>query len=692
MKGDSRKRSKTGRERGVDRMTKLTDCFLGFGADPLENINRLTATCGEILGAACALYNRLEQGMLCSWGQWNVPRGYKSVDAPDGHICYDVIRLAADHVLVVRNLDETAYALTDPNVKAYNLRTYIGKAVKFDGKSLGSLCVVYQSDYVPSNEDEEILGAIAKAIAVEEERKRATEALRASKETLGALIQGSPLAIVTFDSEGVIRMWNPAAERMFGWSAEEVIGKPHPIVPEDKQQEFRALRDVALRGETFTNVEVRRRRKDGTQIDLSISTAPLRDADGAITSIMSIITDITSSKSTEEALRQSEEQLRQAQKMEAVGRLAGGIAHDFNNLLTAVTGYSELLQERISDRDPMWREIEEIRRAGVRAASLTRQLLAFSRRQVLQTKVLDLNGIVTGLETMLRRLIGEDVELVTGLCGDQVRLKADPGQIEQVVMNLVVNAREAMPQGGRLAIGTASVNVGKREADRLGLAKPGDYAMLAVSDTGVGMSEEVKSHLFEPFFTTKAEGTGLGLATVYGIVKQNGGGIRVDSEIGNGTTIEICFPSVDELVEAADGAGAAPAVASGGQETVLVAEDEDMVRELVCEILQRNGYIVLEACSGDEALLISGRHHGPIHLLLTDMVMPLMRGTDLAERLALLRPEMKILYMSGYTDDATFQNGDEGKGTAFIQKPFGPSTLANKVREVLDSGRKELSG
>ena len=810
MKGDSRNRSKTGRKRGIDRMAKLTDCFLGFGADPMENINRLTAACGEILGAACALYNRLDQGMLCSLGQWMAPRGYKSVDTPDGHICYDVIRRAADEVLVVRNLDETAYALSDPNVKAYNLRTYIGKAVKLDGKSLGSLCVVYQSDYDPGKEDKEILGAIAKAIAVEEERKRATEELQGSKGTLGALIQASPLAIVTFDPDGIIRTWNPAAERMFGWKEEEVAGKPHPIVPENKKEEFRSLREIAMRGEMFTDIEVLRRRKDGSEIDLGISTGPLRDAGGAVTGIMSIITDITGRKRMEAVLRQSEERYRkistefqilldvipdnliymgrdlkmvwanrgaaaglgkevsdlvgahcyalwhgrtepcdecpvresfssgkpemhvnttpdgrtwelravpvrneegnivgvvemgrdisgvrsleerfhQAQKMEAVGRLAGGIAHDFNNLLTAVTGYSELLQERIGDRDPMWKEIEEIRRAGVRAASLTRQLLAFSRRQVLQTKVLDLNGIVTGLETMLRRLIGEDVELVVGLSGDPVRLKADPSQIEQVVMNLVVNAREAMPEGGRLVIGTAGVTVGKREAERLGIAKPGDYAMLAVGDTGVGMSEEVKSHLFEPFFTTKAEGTGLGLATVYGIVNRNGGGIRVDSEIDKGTTIEIYLPRVETEAEAYEAPGAAPAVASGGLETVLVAEDEDMVRELVCEILHRNGYTVLDAPSGDEAMVISGRHHGPIHLLLTDMVMLGMRGPELAERLALLRPEMKILYMSGYTDDATFRNEDVGKGTAFIQKPFGPSALANKVREVLDFGKR----
>ncbi|MBI5342299.1 MAG: PAS domain S-box protein [Deltaproteobacteria bacterium] len=677
--------------RGALRLARLKECFLGFGADPLENINRLTATAGDLLGAACALYNRLDRGMLCSWGQWKAPQGYKSIDPPDGHICYDVIRRTSDAVLVVRNLPDTAYALSDPNVRAYGLQTYIGQAVKFGGKCLGSLCVVYQSDFVPSDDDKRILGAIARAIGVEEERALTNEALRSSRETLLALINSSPLAIVTFDPEGNIRMWNLAAERMFGWSAKEVMGRPHPIVPADKQEEFRAFREFAMGGGTFTGRELRRLRKDGTNIDISVSTAPLRDASGAITSVMSIITDISERKRAEEALRHSEEQLRQAQKMEAVGRLAGGIAHDFNNLLMAITGYSELLLDRVGDNEPMWREIEEIRKAGARAASLTRQLLAFSRRQVLQPKLLDVNGVVLNVERMLRRLIGEDVELVTSLDDGLGKVRADPGQIEQVIMNLVVNSRDAMPSGGKLVLRTANVDVGKGDAPRHPDVPEGDWVLLSVSDMGTGMSDEVKAHLFEPFFTTKEKGTGLGLATVYGIVRQSGGHVRADSEPGRGTTMEIYLP---RLAGAADLHEETPtaSISTGGKETILVAEDEDMVRELVCEILQRSGYAVLEACNGEEALEAALQHGKPIHLLVTDVVMPRMSGHDLAERLVPLRPEMKVLFMSGYTDKVSLHHRVLNREAAFLQKPFGPGTLTAKVREVLDAGPLGTSG
>ncbi|HEY7586461.1 MAG TPA: PAS domain S-box protein [Candidatus Deferrimicrobiaceae bacterium] len=675
--------------RGVDRLGKLNSCFLDFGADPLENIGRLTAVCGELLGAACALYNRLDQGMLCSLGRWNAPADFNPVDRPDGHICYDVIRQTAEGVLVISNLPETPYARTDPNVIPYKLRTYIGTAVKLDGTSVGSLCAVFQTDYVPGDEDKQVLQAIAKAIAVEEERKRATEALRESNETLRALIQASPLAIVTFDPRGHILMWNPAAERMFGWRADEVLGRPHPIVPEDKREEFRAFRDIAMRGEAFTGVEVRRLKKDGSPIDISISTAPLRGADGAISGIMSIITDVTERKITEEALRKSEEQLLQAQKMEAVGRLAGGIAHDFNNLLTAVTGYSELLLARIGERDPMWKELEEIRRAGVRAASLTRQLLAFSRRQVLQVKVLDLNAVVSGLESMLRRLIGEDIELIAVAGEDLGRVRADQGQIEQVIMNLVVNARDAMRDGGRITIRTGDVHLDETEAGRLG-AVAGSYVVVSVGDNGSGMNEEVRLHLFEPFFTTKEDGTGLGLATAYGIVRQSGGHIRVDSEPGRGSTFEVYLPRVEGKPESME-THADYIPSSDGRETVLVVEDEEMVRELVCEVLRKNGYTVLEAQDGEEALRVSGGHRGPIHLLVTDMVMPRMRGNDLAERLVPLRPEMKVLYMSGYTGGQVFGAGGMGAGQAFMQKPFGPAALAKTVRRLLDSRSEDDS-
>ncbi|MBI5577491.1 MAG: PAS domain S-box protein [Deltaproteobacteria bacterium] len=517
------------------------------------------------------------------------------------------------------------------------------------------------------------------------ERKRAEEELRSSGETLQALINASPLAIVTFDPVGNIRMWNPAAERMFGWMAQEVVGRPHPIVPEDKKEEFRAFREFALGGGTFTGKELRRVRKDGSAIEISVSTAPLRDASGGITSIMSIITDISERKRAEEALRLSEDQLRQAQKMEAVGRLAGGIAHDFNNLLMAITGYSELLLDRVGDSEPMWREIEEIRRAGARAAALTRQLLAFSRRQVLQPKLLELNSVVLNVERMLRRLIGEDVELVTSLGEGLGKVKADPGQVEQVIVNLAVNSRDAMPAGGRLDIRTANVDVPKGASSPPADVPAGEWVVLSMSDTGTGMSEEVKTHLYEPFFTTKEKGTGLGLATVYGIVRQSGGHIRVDSVSGRGTTFEIYLPRFDGAADPHDIAPAEPG-SLGGRETILVVEDEEMVRELVCEILLRSGYTVLEAGNGEEALEISMRYGKPIHLMVTDMVMPKMSGQELAERLSPLRREMKVLFMSGYTDKVSLHHRVANREVAFLQKPFGPGTLTTKVREVLESG------
>jgi CheY-like chemotaxis protein len=371
--------------------------------------------------------------------------------------------------------------------------------------------------------------------------------------------------------------------------------------------------------------------------------------------------------------------------MEAVGRLAGGIAHDFNNLLMAITGYSELLLERVGNSEPMWREIEEIRRAGVQAASLTRQLLAFSRRQVLQPKLLDVNGVVINVENMLRRLIGEDVELVTALDEGLGRVKADPGQIEQVIMNLAINSRDAMPGGGKLTLRTGNVEVSESDIPRFVDVPPGAWVALSMSDTGTGMSEEVKAHLFEPFFTTKEKGTGLGLATVYGIVRQSGGHIRVDSEPGRGTTFEIFLPRLAGAMESQEEASV-PAENPGGRETILVVEDEDMVRELVFQILRRNGYTVLEASNGEEAIEVARRHRKPIHLMVTDMVMPRMGGHELAERLVPLRPEMKVIFMSGYTDKAALHHKVLNREVTFLQKPFGPSILAAKVREVLEAG------
>jgi two-component system cell cycle sensor histidine kinase/response regulator CckA len=383
--------------------------------------------------------------------------------------------------------------------------------------------------------------------------------------------------------------------------------------------------------------------------------------------------------------RQLEGQLRQSQKMEAVGQLAGGIAHDFNNVLTVITGYSQLLLARVGPGNPLCGELEEIRKAGDRAAALTRQLLAFSRRQVLAPKVLNLNDVLASIEGMVRRLIGEDMEMMTILYPSLGLVKADPGQIEQVIVNLAVNARDAMPQGGKLTIETANVVLDEIRTSKQVTIPAGLYVMLAVSDTGHGMDSGTQAHIFEPFFTTKekGKGTGLGLATVYGIVKQSDGYITVYSEPGRGAAFKIYLPQAEAVAEPSE--RKIPLRTLDGSETLLVVEDEDTIRSLACSVLQSHGYTVLEALNAKDALRLSQEQSGPIHLLLTDVVMPQTSGRELAERMTVLRPDMKVLFMSGYTDDAVVRHGVLREGTAFLQKPFAPADLARKVREVLDA-------
>jgi nitrogen-specific signal transduction histidine kinase len=380
-----------------------------------------------------------------------------------------------------------------------------------------------------------------------------------------------------------------------------------------------------------------------------------------------------------------EAQLRQAQKMEAVGRLAGGIAHDFNNLLTAITGYADLALSDLREGDPMRQDMEEILRAAHRAAELTRQLLAFSRQQVLAPRVLDLNEVVQSVDKMLRRLVGEDVELLSVLAPGLGHVKADPGQLEQVIVNLAVNARDAMPTGGKLTIETADAELAETRVRDLAAVPAGRYVMLAITDSGTGMDEETKARIFEPFFTTKEQGkgTGLGLATVYGIVKQSGGFIWLYSEPGHGTTFKIYLPRVEGAADAL-----APPVGTvevpRGTETVLIVEDEEAVRALAKTALTRKGYRVLEAANGGEALLRCESEQAPIHLLVTDVVMPGLGGADLAQRLAPLRPDMKVLFISGYADRAAARHGTIQPGAAYLEKPFSLEALARKVREVLD--------
>jgi PAS domain S-box-containing protein len=506
------------------------------------------------------------------------------------------------------------------------------------------------------------------------ERRQAEERLRGAHQMLAALVEGSSLAIVGVDADLIVTLWNPAAERLFGWTAEEVIGRPYPIVPEGKEEEMGRNRDAAfLEGRSLVDVELRRRRKDGSLVDVSFSNGVLRDAAGRVYGIVAFFADLTERK-------QLEERLAQAQKMEAVGQLAGGVAHDFNNLLTVIRGHCDLVLE--SGVGSEAREgIEEIRRAADRAGGLTRQLLAFSRKQLLRPRLLDLNVVVAGMERMLRRLIGEDVAIALRLAPALAPTLADPGQIEQVLLNLAVNARDAMPQGGTLTIETSDAVIAAALAHDDGIVLPGRYVMLRVTDTGLGMDEATRRRAFEPFFTTKGagQGTGLGLATVFGIVRQSNGHIRVDSAPGAGTAFTLFLPTASGVVEESRTAGA-PA-AGGATGTILLVEDEAPVRALARRILSRAGYTVLEATDGADALRIARAHPGAIDLVLTDVVMPGMSGRELVEALRRERPIVAVLYMSGYTDDVIVRRSALNPRMVFVQKPFTAAELELAVRE-----------
>ena len=526
---------------------------------------------------------------------------------------------------------------------------------------------------------EPAVGAIVVNFRDVSERRTAEAALRDSEERYRTLVEGVRDIIFALSPEGTISSLNPAFETITGWRREAWVGQPFErlVHAEDLPLALELLGRV-VRGELRPASQFRvRTAKSDYRVGEFSATPQLHE--GRLVGILGIGRDVTERV-------QLEQQLRQAQKMEAVGRLAGGIAHDFNNILTAITGYADLLLEDLGATDPRRQDADEIHKAADRAAGLTRQLLAFSRQQVLQPTVLEVNKLVSDLEKMLRRLLGEDVALTTQLAPTTGRVKADPGQLEQVIMNLAVNARDAMPNGGKLTLETGNVDLDESYATDHYPARAGPFVMLAVSDTGTGMSEETQAHMFEPFFTTKekGKGTGLGLATVYGIVKQSGGFIWVYSEVGHGTTFKLYLPRVQELAERASQPAQTPARAARGTETVLVVEDEAPVRSVARQVLERHGYTVLEAPSAEAALDIATRYSGAIHLLLTDVVMPGLNGRELATRLADLRPDARVIFMSGYTDDAVTRHGVLEPGSAYVQKPFTPDAIARKVREVLD--------
>ena len=518
------------------------------------------------------------------------------------------------------------------------------------------------------------------------ERKRTEEALRQSEERFRELYHDAPVGYLELDNEGRITSVNRTECEMMGYAPDEMLGQPlWTFVVDEETSRRQVLALLAGRLPSARDRERLFRRKDGTTFPVLMEDRLLQNKEGKIVGIRAALQDITERKEAEGKMVSLQEQLRQSQKMEAVGRLAGGIAHDFNNLLTVIQGHCEISLLQFQGNNPLREDIVEIKKAADRAGNLTRQLLAFSRRQIMEMKVIDLNALLRELEKMLRRVMGEDVELVTVLDEHLGKIKMDPGQMEQVVLNLAINARDAMPSGGKFILETTNVYLDEGYARSHIGVEAGQHVMLSVTDTGSGMSLQVKERLFEPFFTTKekGKGTGLGLSTVYGIIKQSSGNIWVYSEAGRGSTFKIYLPRVDEE---ADNLSRRDDTVSMlyGNETVLLVEDEPSVRGLAARVLRKQGYNVLEAVNGGEALQIADTYSGRIDLLLTDVVMPQIGGRELYDQLKPLRADLKVLFTSGYTETAIVQQGNLPPGVAFLQKPFSPIFLTHKVRELLD--------
>jgi two-component system cell cycle sensor histidine kinase/response regulator CckA len=554
--------------------------------------------------------------------------------------------------------------------------SWLGVPLRTPAATIGVLVVQhYEDENAYTERDQEFLGSVGGQIALAIERKRSEEKVRESEARLRVLVEQLPAVLWTVDR-------NLRFTSALGAGFVRLKIKPNDLVGMSLLDYFETT------DQTFLPIAAHRRAVAGEPMTFHVEwksgsyachVEPLRDSDGQVSGAICMSLDITDRK-------QLEEQLRQAQKMEAVGRLAGGIAHDFNNLLMVIQGYSDLLVERLPGGDPLRRNAEQIQMASQRASSLTRQLLAFSRKQMLAPKILNVQSVVAEMEKILRRLIGEDIQLETSSAPDLGLVRADRSQIEQVILNLAVNARDAMPQGGRLTIETANVELDSSYSHPPAVLSPGRYVMMAVTDNGCGMDAETQAHVFEPFFTTKekGKGTGLGLATVYGVVKQSGGYVWVYSEPGRGTSFKIYLPRIEET--------AVPAVRDGksemqvpqrGSETILLVEDEKGVRELAREYLASSGYTVIEAEDGHTALELAAMHVGQIHLLLTDVVMPGISGRELAERVSQIRPGIKIIYMSGYTDQAVVHHGILRNDAVLLQKPFTLMTLAGKLREML---------
>jgi two-component system cell cycle sensor histidine kinase/response regulator CckA len=651
------------------------------GSSPFGNLDPTPFAFGlTSLGAAWGLFHELELRLAASERRFRALIDH-AIDAieiidPETGRCLDVNERACEARGYTR---EEYLTLSIPEIDPH-VAERSWPAVRDDVRRLGSY--VFESEH--RRKDGSVFPVEVNATYVSLERdyvlavvRDITDRKRAEAKFRG-LLESAPDAMVIADEGGVIALVNGQTETLFGYPRAELLGRPaEMLLPErlrgryrDEQAGYMASPRQRHLG---ADLELYGLRRDGTEFPVEISLSPLQSEEGILVS--AAIRDVTE-------VKRLEEQFRQAQKMEAVGRLAGGVAHDFNNILGIIIGHGERVSRQMARDAPLRPKVEQIVTAAQRAAALTRQLLAFSRQQVLQPTVLDLNVVVSDIEGMLRRLIGEDVILVTKPGPGLGSVEADPGQIQQVIMNLAVNARDAMPEGGQLTIQTSNVDVDEESAGTFPLAKPGSYVMLAVADTGIGMDADTQAHIFEPFFTTKelGKGTGLGLSTVYGIVQQSGGAITVDSDPDAGSSFRIYLPRVTP--QAVPQADRRRVPTAGGSETVLLVEDEAGLRDLIQETLEGGGYHVLAARDGTDALQVAATHEGPIHLMVTDVIMPGVTGPEAADEIKATRPGMEVLYISGYADDAVRRHSGLGK-VALLEKPFASDSLLRKVRDLL---------
>ncbi|HMK44491.1 MAG TPA: PAS domain S-box protein [Dissulfurispiraceae bacterium] len=789
------------------RLEKINACLLQLGEGHLENIQRLTALCGEDLGATCALYNRLEGDLLHAFGRWRSPGDFKTVDSAKGHICFDIIGEAGDKPVVITDLPFTKYAETDPNVLAYGLKTYLGHVVRCEGKPVGSLCTVYQTDFRPTDNDLKILGIIAAAIGHEDTRWKVKEALGRSVSILKATLESTADGILVVDSTGRIIDFNERFVRMWqipnavlasrddaaalahvveqlkdpiGFLAKigelyaqpetssfdtiefkdgrvierlsrpqrldnEVIGrvwsfrditdrkraeielseekafienslntlndalfvtdmsgrllrwnkavstiteygdseiahmKPMDFfIREDAERVYEAITRVIREGSATLEATVLT--KSGQRIPYEYTGSLLKSPEGDPIGISGAGRNVTERK-------RLEEQLRQAQKMEAVGQLAGGIAHDFNNILSAIMGYCSLIQIHAEKGSKTGKYVEGIFASAKRAAELTASLLAFSRKQHIVLKPLKMNALIRDIHKLLSRIIGEDIELELRLSDAPLVVMADAMQIEHAVINLATNARDAMPEGGKITISTEALSMDDAFVEEHGFGTPGDYAHMTVTDTGTGMRDEHKEKIFEPFFTTKevGKGTGLGLSMVYGTIRQHNGYVNVDSRPGEGSSFHIYLPLSEEREDNHVEPASVQLPAGNATETILLAEDEEPVRRIMKEMLVQTGYTVIEAADGEEALYRIQEQGEHIDLIIADIVMPKMNGIALYAQAKEQKTSLRFLFMSGYPDRIAHSRDFNDQNYQCITKPFTLPELLNKVRAILEN-------